>query len=77
MSQGYELLVVEVDRIVNSPYPTQLKVGTSTTTIDCLRVRILTFDSNCILLLAKIARMPMYWCGRRRELVRFMRWREI
>jgi hypothetical protein len=27
MSQGYELLVVEVDRVVNSPYPTQLKVG--------------------------------------------------
>ena len=27
MSQGYELLVAEVDRIVNSPYPTQLKVG--------------------------------------------------
>jgi len=27
MSQGYELLVAEVDRVVNSPYPTQLKVG--------------------------------------------------
>jgi hypothetical protein len=27
MSQAYELLVTEVDRVVNSPYPTQLKVG--------------------------------------------------
>jgi hypothetical protein len=35
MSQGYELLVAEVDRVVNSPYPTQLKVGyISTITID-------------------------------------------
>lgn len=27
MADGYEELVAEVDRIVNSPYPTQLKVG--------------------------------------------------
>jgi hypothetical protein len=27
MSQTYELLVAEVDRVVGSPYPTQLKVG--------------------------------------------------
>ena len=27
MSQAYEVLVTEVDRVVNSPYPTQLKVG--------------------------------------------------
>lgn len=27
--EGYEDLVVEIDRIVNSPYPTQLKVHKS------------------------------------------------
>lgn len=32
MSQAYELLVTEVDRVVNSPYPTQLKVGPKYTT---------------------------------------------
>ena len=26
-SQAYELLAAEIDRVVNSPYPTQLKVG--------------------------------------------------
>jgi hypothetical protein len=35
MLQGYELLVAEVDRVVNSPYPTQLKVGTTTPPLSC------------------------------------------
>jgi hypothetical protein len=40
MSQAYELLVTEVDRVVSSPYPTQLKVGLRATTSAMIYMQI-------------------------------------
>jgi hypothetical protein len=49
MSQGYEQMVAEVDRIVNSPYPTQLKVSTITLPLSHVYLYELTTDRNYIL----------------------------
>jgi hypothetical protein len=76
MSQAYELLVTEVDRVVNSPYPTQLKVGLHcSTTFAILGFRSTeTNDHRTYTRLhAKNAQMQTYWNGQRRETARSTR----
>lgn len=79
MSQGYELLVAEADRVLNSAYPTQLKVGTTSRllAIYLQDMAILTCFSNFTSSFARNVPMPMFSNGQLPGIARSMRSRDV
>ncbi|KAK5117493.1 hypothetical protein LTR85_008878 [Meristemomyces frigidus] len=66
MAEAYKLLVAEVDRVVDSPYPTQLKslrdiLGKNCSATDinrCVQARLCRVDDLCLCLLSGLRQWP-------------------